>query len=265
MVSRKKESILNLARNAEERVFLARCIDHINTVTQKEISVLTDFLDPGQRGLLEDVSRSFGILELMAWGGYPEAERCRVLITAVHDAGFEPDFQIQVLQVVPLSKEAELNHRDYLGALVGLGINRDVIGDISPLKKGGMAVFVTREMAWFLVQNLNRVGRYSVSVEVSELNKVLLKPRQSEKRVVTVAGLRLDALVSRAFNLSRSESASLVRQGRVYHNWRQQLNSSADVSAGDIISCRGYGKFRLLEDTGPTKRGRSRVILEFPT
>ncbi|NMA63892.1 MAG: hypothetical protein GX964_07665 [Syntrophomonadaceae bacterium] len=264
MAADKKESILSLARNTEEKIFLARCIDYISIVKKRSTRVLTDFLDPGQNGLLQDMCRGYRELQVSTWGGYQEAERCRALVYPSDDTGSQPDFQIQILRVVPLGKQAEPGHRDYLGSLLGLGIKRDVIGDIVPLQKEGAAVFVAREMALFLSQNLDRVGRHSVRVESIEPDGVLLAPRTVKTRMVTVAALRLDALVSRAFNLSRSTSASLIRQGKVKQNWRQQLDPAAVVGEGDTISCRGYGKFRVSEDAGLSRKGRTRVVLEFP-
>ncbi|MDD2421217.1 MAG: YlmH/Sll1252 family protein [Heliobacteriaceae bacterium] len=263
MISPKKESILNLARNPEEKIFLARCFDQVCTVKGRDLVLLTDFLDPGQVGLLKSVCRGYRGLSVLAWGGYLEAERCRALISTGDDSGQQPDFQIETLQVLPIGKEAAPGHRDYLGSLLGLGIKREVIGDIVPLEVG-MAVFVSREMAAFLGQNLNRVGKYPVSVSLVAQVGLALKTRQLEKRVVTVAALRLDALISKAFNLSRSASAALIRQGKVKQNWRQQTDPATDVATGDMIACRGYGKFRLSEDAGPTKKGRLRLILEFP-
>ncbi|MDF9408493.1 MAG: hypothetical protein A4E52_00496 [Pelotomaculum sp. PtaB.Bin013] len=258
-----KESLLNLARNADERLFAARCLDYVHAVVKaKKAVVLTGFLDPGQVGLLEDICRGYGEVRALLWGGYPEAERRRALVVAKDNQWYEEDYKVEILQVVPLKTDSLPGHRDYLGSLMGLGINRDKIGDIVRQDKG-VAVFAAKEILAFLSQNLNKVGRYPVTVQLLDgANFEFSAPVLIEK-VVTTASPRLDALVGKAFNLSRTDSTLLVQQGKVFQNWRQQVNPSKLVVEGDVISCRGRGRFRVLKSAGMTKKAREKFILGF--
>jgi RNA-binding protein YlmH len=257
----KKEALLGLARNDEEKIFIARCLDHIG-VAQRNKFLATAFLDPGQVSMMEAVCQARGGLRLLTWGGYRQAERRRALLVPDENDWYEPDFQIAILAVTSLDGETP-GHRDFLGSLVGLGLSRDKLGDIG-LQEKGATVFVASEISAYICQSLVRVGRHPVSVLAIDPADFVYTPQAMTEKGVTLASPRLDALISKAFNLARSDAAELVAQGRVHQNWRQQLNISAPVRAGDVISCRGYGRFYLLENPGSTKKGRDRFVLGFP-
>jgi len=258
-----KESLLNLARNADERLFAARCLDYVHAVVKaKKAVVLTGFLDPGQAGLLEDICRGYGGARALLWGGYREAERRRALVLAKDNQWYEEDYKVEILQVVPLMPDGQPGHRDYLGSLMGLGINRDKIGDIVRQEKG-VAIFTAGEILTFLLQNLNKVGRHPVTVQILDRAGFKFSAPELLEKVVTAASPRLDALVGKAFNLSRADSTLLVQQGKVFQNWRQQINPSKLVIEGDVISCRGHGRFRVLRCAGMTKKAREKFILGF--
>ncbi|OPX86309.1 MAG: hypothetical protein A4E53_03219 [Pelotomaculum sp. PtaB.Bin104] len=259
----KSEALLKLARNSEERTFTARCLDQIRAVVAgRKVSALTGFLDPGQANLLEDICRGHGGVRMQLWGGYPEAERRRALLLAEDNYWHDRDCRVDVLQVVSQDPDKEPGHRDYLGSLMGLGINRDRIGDIVRQVEGAV-VFAASEIMPYLMQNLNKVGRCPVTVQPLEITKFSYSPPELLEKVVTAASQRLDVLVSKAFNLSRTESALLVQQGKVFQNWRQQDTPSRPVAGGDVITCRGYGRFRVLEHSGVTKKGREKYVLGF--
>lgn len=259
----KRETLLNLARNQDERLFIAHCLDLIVAASRKNRVVLMDFLDPGQVALVESATRGYDGVKVLTWGGYPEAERKRGILLARDNDWYQPDYNIGILNVIPSNRKKQLTHRDYLGALLGLGIKRKKIGDI--VRQGeGSAVFVVSEIMAFLYQNLTRVGSCPVSVQPLDRDDFVYLPPTVKEKAITVVSPRLDAIISKAFNLSRGKALTLVRQGRVFQNWRQQLNSSTPLCQGDTISCRGYGRFQVLATMGTTKKGRERLIIGFP-
>lgn len=260
-----KEALLQLARNTEEKIFAARILDYIQAVVKgKKPHIRTSFLNPGQVELLSEICRAKGETKILLWGGYQQAERRRALILPKSKQWYKADYQIEFLQVVPCKKNEAPGHQDYLGSILGLGINRDKIGDIIKQEQGAV-IFVTREIISFLSRDLVKVGRCSIQTRIlPEAEFVFSEPEIMEK-VITVASARLDALLSKAFNLPRAESVTLIRQGKVFQNWRQQVHSSQPVKAGDMISCRGYGRFRIMHCAGTTKKGREKIILGFET
>lgn len=262
MGSDSRSRFLGLARNDNEKLWIGRCLDQLRAVKSSGRPELTGFVDPGQLGLLELLCSKVGEVKLTAWGGYTEAERQRALLVIMASKE-QVSFGVDMLQVIPSFRDKPLGHRDYLGSLVGLGVDRDRLGDIV-LQPEGAVVFVACELAPFVQQNLLSVGRHPVSIRLMHTAEFCYSPTPWEEKVVTAVSPRLDALVSRAFNISREEATKLVRQGKVTINWRQQCNPETVVVQDDTISCRGIGRFKLLEQAGVTRKGRERIILGFP-
>ena len=195
---------------------------------------------------------------------YEDAER-RVLV-------FLPDYlektdipgQFQPLSAlrVSLPRGAQkLSHRDYLGALLGLGVERSVIGDIL-VRDDGADIFVLADMADFFVRNFDKAGR--MNLQTAEINIDSVRPAYVNVTEVsdTVASLRLDNLVSSAFRLSRGGAQEAVRQGLVSVNGRQCLKPDLTVDEGDRIVLRGKGKVVLKEIGGRSRKDRIIVTLE---
>lgn len=149
-------------------------------------------------------------------------------------------------------------HRDFLGALLALGIKRELLGDI--LVAEGYAVVFCHETAEDLIYHVDKVGRVGVSA-VRGVAKPL--PEIKTKKIdASVSSLRLDCIVSAAVNVSREKSAALIKSGQVNADFLPCLNVSEELSEGTIISVRGSGRYKLSGISGETRRGRLRVIIE---
>ncbi len=149
-------------------------------------------------------------------------------------------------------------HRDFLGALLALGIKRELLGDI--LVAEDYAVVFCHETAEDMIFHVDKVGRVGVSAA-----KGVAKPLpeiKTKKIDASVSSLRLDCIVSAAVNISREKSAALIKSGQVNADFSPCLNASAEMSEGTIISVRGSGRYRLSEIAGETRRGRLRVVIE---
>lgn len=257
------QHLLNLARNKEERLFISRCLDQVRAAGRKRKTVRTGFLDPGQAALLKQVGAAIGDVKVQTWGGYGEAERRRACVMPADTREADPDFEVTALVLKPRGVDGAPGHRDYLGAMLALGLKREKLGDCL-VQPGEAVFFVSAEIAGFVSQNLSRVGRWTVDVEAADLAECVVQTPGRREKTVTVASPRLDAVLGAAFNLSRSQAAELIKQGRVNVNWRQRLDPAAAVHAGDTLSCRGLGRCEVLEDAGPTRKGRLRLHLGFP-
>lgn len=149
-------------------------------------------------------------------------------------------------------------HRDFLGALLALGIKRELLGDI--LVAEGYAVVFCHETAEDMIFHVDKVGKIGVSA-VKGAAKPL--PEVKTKKIdASVSSLRLDCIVSAAVNVSREKSAALIKSGQVNADFSPCLNVSAELSEGTVISVRGSGRYRLSEIAGETRRGRLRVVIE---
>ena len=247
----------------DERLLLASIEDKARRCQRTNAPQHTGFLSLEQCAAAEDICRGEHYRGLL-YGGYEDAER-RVMI-------FLPDYmdeedipgQFQPLSAIraELSKGAQkLSHRDYLGALLGLGVERSVIGDIL-VRDDGADIIVLAEMADFFVRNFEKAGRMNLHVSQIELDSIKQSYVDHSEITDTVASLRLDNLISSAFRLSRGAAQEAVRQGLVSVNGRQSLKADMALDEGDKLVLRGKGKAVLKEVGGRSRKDRIIVTID---
>lgn len=163
------------------------------------------------------------------------------------------------VKISPVNKKfAEaLSHRDYLGAIMNLGIERSMIGDIL-IKEDGAYVFVLKRMTPYLTENLTTIRHTTVQAELCEELKEPLSP-EFEEISGTVSSLRLDSIVALCGRLSRTKAAQYIEGEKVFLNGQLMLSPSRTVKEGEILSIRGIGKFLFSQAGGQTKKGRTSV------
>ncbi len=256
----KQPLLLHLAKNQEERDFIKHWSDRAERISQRSGTETTAFLDPGQQKLLEAVCQESDISVIFC-GGFTNAERKRgMLIEPYGNAEHEAPVEVLHIQNNRFSKS--LTHRDVLGSLLGLGIERSVIGDILVVDSGAYAAIFT-EMASFIAAQLDAVGHERVRVELlSRASAAALEVKEhvSVERM-TVTSLRLDCILSAAYHLSRSQSQGLIKSGKVKVNYRYEDNLSAQIEPQALLSVRGFGRVKLLEVQGKTKKDRVAIVI----
>ena len=258
----RRELIRKYARSPEDDELLARILDKTDIWQRSGRTQVTRFLTERDRLCCAPVLRELGADESFFWGGYPEAERTVLILPAEwqNQEGllYGADRPVCVLRAVWKSGE-ELSHRDFLGALMGLGIEREMIGDILPREKACDLILV-REIVPYVLQNLETAGRTALSL--AEVNE----PEAGEARFRlikdTVASLRLDAIVGSGFSLAREKAASAIRSGKVSLDGLECLKPDKPVEKGNRISLRGLGKIQLTEIGGQSRKGRTIVEIK---
>lgn len=238
------------------RIEGARLLDSVQAVMVKGSMEYTPFLSVAMGNWLEGIIRRER-LAFIKNSGFPTAERQRYLISDDSEKLQTLSSGINVLWVVPLNPKSELNHRQVLGSLLGLGLKREVIGDIQ-LGRTGYYVAVTEEIAPFILEEWDQVGREKVRVTLVTGEPEVV-PDQGEQRFITVNSPRLDAVLASGFGLSRSTAQSIIALGHVKINDLVCLKADTAVHQGDLISCRGYGRLRLDEFPGTTRKGRQAI------
>ena len=192
-------------------------------------------------------------------GGFEEAERVVVRFGRSEELGYEEAFPITCVCIRPLARKFadDLSHRDFLGALMNLGIERSTMGDIR-VTDGGAYLFCLNSIADFICDNLIQVKHTSVSCSLTaDVGQI---PREEPGTVVLhVASLRVDAVLARVYDISREKSIQLFRAGKVYVNGRRCENHSRQLKCGETVNARGYGKFMLTGEPGQTRKGRLAV------
>jgi RNA-binding protein YlmH len=258
-----REKLMIHAKDSNEKIFVGRICELAERAQQSQSLVYTDFLNPAELELTEIAINSYPALSYQAFGGYEGAERKIAAIYPTRCSWLEPEIELEAMKVIPKDKEAKLGHRDYLGALINLGIKRKVLGDIQ-VRKEFAYIIVKSNMSDFIKTSLTQVGNSTVKVEYVNLDEVDKKEEKYKKMVITVASLRLDSVVARAFQLSRGAAANFIRQGRVKVDHRVQSSASFELEPGQLISCQGRGRCTLLQMLGTTKRGRIKLEVGFP-
>ena len=255
------ELIRKYARSAEDDALLARLLDKVDIHERSGRMQHSRFLSERDRLCCEPVLRELGA-DAVFWGGYQEAERTVLILPAplqnADDIFRSGDSPVQVLRAAYRAEES-LSHRDFLGALMGLGIERDLVGDIIP-KEGSCDIVLLREITPYVLQNLTSAGRASLSLsQVPEA-----EAREAEFRLIrdTVASVRLDAVVGCGFYLSREKAAAAIRSGKVFLKGMECLKPDKPVEAGTRISLRGQGKIELSEIGGQSRKGRTQIVIK---
>lgn len=152
----------------------------------------------------------------------------------------------------------KLSHRDFLGAVLGVGLKREAVGDIV-VSEGGAVVFCL-ETAAELVLGIEKVGRTGVVAE-NGVTKPIIKPEPLGIEA-SVSSMRLDCIVGACINASRDKSASLIKSGQVSADFSVCLEVSFIVKENTVLSIRGYGRFRMSKIVGKTQKGRLKVVIE---
>jgi RNA-binding protein YlmH len=243
----------------EEKAFVDRAWEWVERAAERHETRRTDFLDPRQAYILSTLASRHPDAAYRLDGGAPNAERKRGLIAPDYRPLDDEEMGIRVLEIASDDRGvAELDHGDYLGALLGLGIKRDKIGDLH-VHPDGCHALITEEIADFLIGHLKQVHRADVHVSVLPLEKLRIADLKLEESVISVASLRLDGIASDAFRLSRTKILPPIKAGRCRLNWKTEDNPSSKVNAGDVISLQGFGRFKVLDIEGVSKSGRIRV------
>ncbi len=252
-----RESLLKGAENREE---MARIVDLADQALRTWEVAVSDFLSPP---VLAEAQQRLGRLtelELLSWGGYPQAERQRLAI-ARSDLGLDVEqIPLAALEIAGNFLFDPASHRDFLGALLGSGIVREKVGDIIPLGERGAQAIVLPELAEFLTTAIVQVRSVPVKTQVIALGELKIRPPQKKETTTVEASMRLDAIASAGFGLSRSKMAEAVSKGDVRVNWKDITQPSYALKAGDLVTFRGKGRLEIGE-VNVTKKERFRIQL----
>lgn len=244
----------------EERLFQKRLKELALTASIKCFCTYTDFLNMNEISIFYNAKKELPDIGKKIWGGYPEAER-KVLCFYNEDIYSAPEFEISCVHISPLNSKFSdsLTHRDFLGAVINLGIERGKLGDIL-IKNNEAYLFCTSAISNFIVENLKKIKHTCVACEVISFSEKGITPNFSEV-TGTVPAPRLDAVLSVAFKSSRSSLAGLIQGGKVFVNSKLILSNSCILKENDIVSVRGEGKFIYKETLNQTKKGRYYITL----
>lgn len=247
--------------NEEVKLLARRAHDKKDIAEERYCVTATGFLNELEQDvLIREFARTDGAAALFI-GGYPEAER-RML-------AFVPEYveldESELIGAISCSyyKDYQLTHRDFLGALMGLGIERETVGDILVDKNAHKAfVIVKKEMLQFVLNSFTSVGRAALKTEEIPLTELTTVKPETVIVTDTVASPRIDAVVSSGFGISRENAATLIKSGKVFLDRVLTAEPDKYVSDGSLISASGFGKFKVYISGGTSKKGRMFIKIE---
>ena len=242
--------------------FSARLDDMCALAEKRGRPVYSAFLnDREQYQAVKHLGNRSGI-ETVLWGGDEACTRRMLCVAPEGTQTGREDFPIYPVTLT-FRKADKPEHRDILGAFMGLGIERETVGDIF-IGEGAAAVFCTgtaRDMATGCITAVGRIG-VSVSDGLGENAKKAVKPAEFREIMINTASLRADCIVGGITGLSREKSAGLIRSGSFMLNYSECDNISRTLSEGDVITIRGHGKYVLTGDISETKKGRMKLVVK---
>lgn len=233
-----------------------RFADLADKSSRQGIYTFTAFLGLSEQDIFWQIEKDIQYAGVKLFGGSDNTERVIVRFGNPEEFGYEVEFPIKCIHVCPiLPKFADrLSHRDFLGALMNLGIERSTIGDIKVGDKEAY-LFCLDQVADFICENLDKIKHTNVKCVITE-NIADIPEEEPERINIQVVSLRLDAVIAKVYNKSRGDCLELFRSGRVFVDGRLCENNSRILKSGETVNARGYGKFVMAGEPGQTRKGK---------
>ena len=246
--------------NKEELLLQKRLAELSRIAYTREIVTFSEFLNLNELNILHTTPKDMLLSQYKTYGGYGLSER--------QMAAFLPDalyydyqYPIQIIEISPVNRKLaeELSHRDYLGAVMNLGIERCKLGDIL-IEDGKAILFAKEELAGYIMEHLTRIRHTTVKTSILSAFEDSYEPRYEELKG-TVASVRLDTVLSLAYPLSRSKITGLIEGARVFVNGKLVTSNGYRLKEGDILSVRKMGRIGYNGILSETKKGRYMVSI----
>ena len=255
-----KEKIIRYYKGTEGEAMAVKLVDFAAQAIKNRKCKITGFLTPFEQEMASVIANSLGELNVDFYGGFSGSERQRAAFCHVDFQG-SPNFEIAVIKAEWNGEFARLGHRDVLGSLLSLGVDREFIGDIIATKDCAK-ILVDKKMCDYFTANLTQIGGASVTTTVDELENISPKEERTKEIRATVASLRIDSIAAAGFGMSRSKAVQEIAAEKIKLNWQTVKNASQAIKQGDILSMRGRGRLEVAEIRGQTKKGRVGVLLK---
>ena len=254
-------------KKQEDRMCLAKIADKIEFVEIRKNIEITDFLDMYQISLVENFLRKIKYNNYILFGGYENAER-KVLII-YNDVYNEDEIKLKYSEIFNIVRvklrecdNGKYAHRNYLGGIVKVGIDREKVGDII-VRDDGADIITFTQFSKILINQISTLTRFEdASIKCEDIKQLIEKEVSKEEIKIIVPSLRLDNIVSDLIRSSRSKAVNIINQERVFINGQCEIKQSKSIKIGDIITIRGKGRFVIKQENGRTRSGRPILVVE---
>ena len=225
------------------------------------IFCFTDFLGLSEQSAFRECERSLHGIGYSLFGGAPDCERVMARFGSEEELGYSVNFPIVCIKAEPKNQKFadKLTHRDFLGALLNLGIERETLGDIAIIDNVGY-IFAKDDIADFIISELSRVKHTDVTLSLTDAPKESLF--KTEHKQIQANGERLDAVVAKVFSLSRDEAQLLFSRGLVFASGREISSTSYIPNRDEVISVRGKGRFIYRGYETLSRKGKLNIVVD---
>ncbi len=242
-------------------ILIKRLTELANKSYNKCIYTYSDFLSIAEISIFHGISKELGFVPYSVLGGYEKFERGIIRFGDEKSTGYSEDVPISCVKIEPVSMKFadSLSHRDFLGSLMGLGIQRKLIGDILLSKNIGYA-FVKETISDYICDNLDKVKHTTVKCSIT--GEVPESEISIESHSLQVSSLRADVIIASVYKISRNDCNKLFSAEKIFINGRLLTNNSYTIKENDKVTVRGYGRFEYIEITGKTKKGNLIITIK---
>ena len=254
-----KLTILNKLPKEEDKLFIAKLLDKYQYATSKNKIVSTNFINLVQKELAKKILAQQKISNYLFYGAYTNCERCIIIF---YPQKFEPRIIeanykniISIIRInLPKELHSSYSHRNYLGGLMKLGIEREKIGDILVFNDGA-DIIITKDMEEYLKENLNSLIRFKkAKINTISINELRTFIPEKETIEIIVPSIRLDSIIAELIHSSRNKACEYIELGKIFVNFELQTKYNKILKENDIVTIRGKGRFEISEIVGNTRK-----------
>ena len=264
-----RQEVLNKFFNEDDRFLVSKLFDKIDFVLKRNSIQYTDFLDMRQRQLIEKVLHDTKTTNYVAFGGFLNSERTIIVLypekleELFNNKQFSFDSVMSVIRIsLPNELKGIYSHRDYLGAIIKIGMKREKVGDII-VSKNGAYIIVLKEAEEYILSGLQELTRFKkAQFELLKLENLNVEEPKTEKISIIIPSMRIDSIVSDVIKTSRAKALELIKEERVFVNHQLIEKGAKEVKQDDIITVRGKGRFKVGSVLSSTKKGNLVVEIE---
>lgn len=247
--------------NFDDKILLSSIFDKIELFDKINKPIyLSEFYPPAIWRTLTKFSKELGC-KFGSFGIFEECDRRAISILPIEEDDDIYKYKIKLIKITNKSHFNKLRHSDYLGALMAQGVKREKFGDLL-VDEEGSYVPICSDIADFIVDNLNKIGKAPCSIEELNINDNALPKVKYESKTMVVSSLRLDCVVAELCGISRSSSVDLIKKGMVLYDYEKIQEKDEEVSLNTTITIRGYGKFKVEDFIGKTQKEKERIIVK---
>lgn len=244
---------------SEEKNFIDAVLDWKESVETFYTPKLTPFLDPREQQIVKAVIGHNEDCQLQLSGGYQESERKRALLYPAYHIPSEEDFQMSLIEISYNQKFHTLKHPQILGTLMSLGVKREKFGDVL-MNNVQAQIIVSVDIASYVMANVTKIGQAGVNLVEKGFHESIVEEDTWQEATITCSSLRVDSLFSSMSNLSRNKAQDLIGGGKLKVNHQIVEQNDFECQEGDLLSVRGFGRYRIISIDGKTKRDKWRIL-----